>query len=388
MKELVSITGIGSVSPLGLGLDQAIEQYENIHHCIKDKDFDTGKIVCAEISSAAEEEIEKLRKSEPHFESLDRSVLLAIAASRICLQNMDWATKKSLGINIGSSRGATSLFEKYHSQFLDSGVCDTLSSPTTTLGNISSWVSYDLQNEGPVISHSITCSTALHALLNGIAWLKGGMADKFLVGGSEAPLTSFTMAQMHSLRIYSKSKDQYPCKSLDITKKENTLVLGEGASVACIEKGVTSDTLAVIEGIGYATEKPKHSVAISTNALCFQKSMKMALGEIPLEDIDAVVLHAAGTCLGDQAELNAVHEIFKSKIPLITSNKWKIGHTFAASGMLSIEMAIIMLKKNKFINNPLYSNSTSNKNLKKILVNAVGFGGNAVSILLSSPSNV
>jgi 3-oxoacyl-(acyl-carrier-protein) synthase len=83
-----------------------------------------------------------------------------------------------------------------------------LASPTTTLGNISSWVAHDLQSSGPEISHSITCSTALHALLNGVAWLKAGMADKFLVGGTEAPLTDFTIAQMRALKIYSNSAEE------------------------------------------------------------------------------------------------------------------------------------------------------------------------------------
>ena len=72
------------------------------------------------------------------------------------------------------------------------------------MGNISSWVAHDLQTEGPEISHSITCSTALHALLNGVAWLQSGKQIKFLVGGSEAPLTPFTIAQMQALKIYAK----------------------------------------------------------------------------------------------------------------------------------------------------------------------------------------
>ena len=78
-----------------------------------------------------------------------------------------------------------------------------LVSPTTTLGNISSWVAYDLGVKGATLSHSITCSTACTGL-NACAWLKGGMAKRFLVGGSEAPLTDFTVAQMRSLGIYSK----------------------------------------------------------------------------------------------------------------------------------------------------------------------------------------
>ena len=93
------------------------------------------------------------------------------------------------------------MFESHFQEFLETGIANTLASPTTTLGNISSWVAHDLQTAGPELSHSITCSTGLHAVLNGVAWLKAGMADAFLVGGSEAPLTPFTLAQMKAMKI-------------------------------------------------------------------------------------------------------------------------------------------------------------------------------------------
>jgi 3-oxoacyl-(acyl-carrier-protein) synthase len=63
-----------------------------------------------------------------------------------------------------------------------------------------------------------------------------------------------------------------------------------------------------------------------------------------------------------------------------------VGHTFGASGMLNIEMGILMLKHNQFIENPFFSNERLlPRELKTILVNAVGFGGNAVSIIISKP---
>ena len=69
-------------------------------------------------------------------------------------------------------------------------------------------MAHDLQTKGPEISHSITCSTGLHALLNGVTWLLSGMSDKFLVGGSEAALTDFTIAQMQALKVYAKSSGE------------------------------------------------------------------------------------------------------------------------------------------------------------------------------------
>ena len=383
MPTTISITAIASISGLGNDQDVIWQNYLNDNHCFIETSIGNQNTAIAPLNSESKKKISELKKSDTKYRSLDNSVLFALAASRKAIEKAGWQNNTAFGINIGSSRGATELFEKHHLDFIQSGKVETLASPTTTLGNISSWVSHDLQSQGPEISHSITCSTALHALLNGIAWLKSGMAEKFLVGGSEAPLTDFTIAQMRALKIYSKNNDDFPCRALDLNKKQNSLVLGEGAAVCCLEMGRTDKTIAVIEGIGYATEILEHNVSVSTEATCFQKSMKMALGATELSEVDAIVMHAPGTIKGDLSEYKAIQKIFGNDLPLLTTNKWKIGHTFGASGMLSIEMAILMLQNQTFIGVPFAEAKTEKKPLRKIMVNAVGFGGNAVSVLLS-----
>ena len=383
MPKTISITAITSISGLGNNQDAIWQNYLNDNHCFIVTSIGNQNTNIAPLNSNSKKVIRELKKSDAKYKSLDNSVLFAIAASRKATEKAGWKKGDTFGINIGSSRGATELFEKHHLDFIQSGKVETLTSPTTTLGNISSWVAHDLQSQGPEISHSITCSTALHALLNGIAWLKSGMADKFLIGGSEAPLTDFTIAQMRALKIYSKNNDEFPCRALDLNKKQNSLVLGEGAAVCCLEIGRTDKTIAVIEGIGYATEILEHNVSVSAEATCFQKSMKMALENTKLSDVDAIIMHAPGTIKGDLSEYKAIQKIFGDALPLLTTNKWKIGHTFGASGMLGIEMAILMLQNQFFIGVPFGEAKTEKKSLKKIMVNAVGFGGNAVSVLLS-----
>ena len=383
MIEPISITAINSISPLGDSLLDAWNSYQDKEHCFQLKKFNKNTVFIAALPENASAKIEKLRTSDSKYKNLDDSVLFAIYASRKAMESADWKASDNFGINIGSSRGATALFEKYHQDFLKHDEAKTLTSPTTTLGNISSWVAHDLQTQGPEISHSITCSTALHALLNGVAWLNSRMTDKFLVGGTEAPLTAFTIAQMQALKIYAKENSEYPCRALDLEKKQNTMILGEGASIACLEKGKQQNALAIIQGIGYATEILEHNISISTEAECFQRSMKMALGELSPDEVDVIVMHAPGTKKGDLSEFKAISRVFCGKIPFLTTNKWKLGHTFGASGMLSLELAILMLLHQKAIAVPFVKEQPQPKQLKKILVNAVGFGGNAVSVLLS-----
>lgn len=387
MSNTISITAIASLSPLGNDAKTIWKNYLRPQHCFQIKDFGTRKAFAATLDADSKALVDRIRKSDAKYRSLDDSVLFAIAASRKAIEQAGWDKNAVFGINLGSSRGATNLFEKHYQDFLDSDKAQTLASPTTTLGNISSWVSHDLQSDGPEISHSITCSTALHALLNGVAWLRSGMADKFLVGGSEAPLTDFTIAQMQALKIYAKegqdeSVQEYPCRAFDLDKKQNTMILGEGAAVCCLEIGRKENALAFIEGIGYATEILEHNTSISAEADCFQKSMSRALQEIPLSEVDAIVMHAPGTKAGDLTEYKAIQKIFGGQLPMLTTNKWKIGHTFGASGMLNIELAVLMLQHQEFISVPFSDVKVHRKPIRKILVNSVGFGGNAVSVLL------
>ncbi|MDG1397007.1 MAG: beta-ketoacyl synthase N-terminal-like domain-containing protein [Polaribacter sp.] len=383
MNNPISITALSSISALGNTQEEIWQNYLSDQHFLCQKEVCGKFVFVGELSQKSQDIIKELKRSDTKYRNLDDSVLLAIYVSREVVKKANWNSDNNFGVNFGSSRGATALFEKYYKEFLETKKSSTLSSPTTTLGNISSWVAHDLQTIGPEISHSITCSTALHSLLNGVAWINSGMSDKFLVGGSEAALTDFTIAQMQALKVYAKNKDEYPCKSFNLKKKQNTMILGEGAAAICLETGSINNALAKISGIGFATEVLMHNTSISADAQCFQKSMKMALGEFSPNEVDTIVMHAPGTIKGDQSEVNAISKVFQNKIPFLTTNKWKLGHTFGASGMLSLELAVLMLQHQKVINVPFSEKQIYPKSIKKVLINAVGFGGNAVSILLS-----
>ena len=197
---------------------------------------------------------------------------------------------------------------------------------------------------------------------------------------------------MESLKIYAneetlnldkKEDGFYPNRALDFSKTKNSMVLGEAAAIACLEVGKPENTIAFIEGIGYATDDITHNISITEEAICFQKSMQMALKNTNISEVDAIVMHAPGTIKGDLSEMQAIKKMFPETLPLLTSNKWKIGHTFGASGMLSLELATLMLQHNQFIGVTFGEKQIQKREIKKILINAVGFGGNAVSILIS-----
>ncbi|MBI6119330.1 beta-ketoacyl synthase N-terminal-like domain-containing protein [Salegentibacter maritimus] len=383
MKSPVYISSLSSVSALGQSRAEIWENYKKPKHFINKHQFEKTEAFAAFLPEQVQEAIKSLRGQELNYKKLDDSVLFAIYSARKAIKEAGWKDEKDIGVNIGSSRGATGLFEKYHQEFLETGKAATQASPSTTLGNISSWVSQDLQTKGAAFSHSVTCSTGLHAVVNAIAWMQAGFVNKFLAGGSEAALTAFTIAQMKAMKIYASEDLDFPCRALDMGKKRNSMILGEASGILALQKENSENAIAKITGIGYATETLKHSVSISENGESLQRAMKMAIGEKDFSKIDAVVMHAPGTIKGDLSEVNAIKALFGENTPAITSNKWKLGHTFAASGILNIELAALMLQHQEFIEVPFSEISKTPARLENILVNAVGFGGNAVSVLIS-----
>lgn len=390
-KKYIAITASGTVSPLGLHASGTGESWYDGKTRIK-KHVRLENAHAAALPEGAELRLEELKGKKKAFSHLDRSVLLAILAAEQLKPHIELNKHLRIGVNIGSSRGATGLFEKDYGRFSSDKTMKTsaYTSPTTTLGNLSSWVMQHLELHGPVISHSITCSTAMQALINGIAWLKADMADMFIVGGTEAPLTPFTIAQMRSMNIYAPDTMQgFPCMPLAAGHpNQNSMVLGEGASLFLLEKISeeeleTRKVLAIIKGFGYGNEAIHSLTNISSRGEHFQKSMKMALQGCSPPDL--ILLHAPGTAKGDASELHAINTVFSDNTHDLYSNKWQIGHTLGASAALSIQNAIDILAMGTCPSFPYPTHLAPKKNqIQSILVNAAGFGGNAGSVLLHS----
>lgn len=351
-----------------------------------------GRSSIAPLHYEGDKVLKEISEKSYVYRGLDRSVLMAIYAARLAVANAGWSGEQNIGINIGSSRGSTALFEKYITMFNESGLVPASASPVTTLGNISSWVGQDLNSNGPAISHSTTCSTGIQAIANGFAWLKSGMSDKFLAGASEAPLTPFTVAQMKALGIYSDDvSTSLPCRPLSANHK-NTFVLGEGAAVFALEKIAENklykenSSSIVIESVGFGFEKINSKTGISREGHHFQLAMANALNNASDKSpVDLILLHAPGTVAGDFAELNAIETIYgKSQIPLLGSSKWMTGHTLGASACLSLDYAIFILKTQSYLGFPYDAlvKTTPAERIDRVLINAAGFGGNAASMIV------
>ncbi|TXC78834.1 beta-ketoacyl synthase N-terminal-like domain-containing protein [Luteibaculum oceani] len=376
MRVDLDVLGWESISPLGSSVSEIWDHYKSPTHRLQHLN-----LWCGKLWDKQEREISAFTETKKYYQKLDRSIALgAFVANRLKGKNH---LSDQLGVNAGSSRGATGKLEESFQQFIENGDVPLQTSPQTTAGNIASFIAQEIGSTGIAISHSITCSTFSHGVANAAAWLNAGMAEQFLVVGSEAALTPFTFQQMKSLGIYSNADVQQaiPCRALDETKEDNTMILGEGAIGVLLGKNQNSQFK--IRSIGISKENVKSPSGVSLNGLACQQSMQMALESASLRTVDFIVSHAPGTILGDQSEMNAIRSVFGGSHPPVTNNKWKIGHTFGASGGFSLEMALLMLRENEIVLPPyIKAGKPKKQELRSAIVNAIGFGGNSISLLI------
>lgn len=366
------------------------------------------------LPAEAELQIRDYKRSSKLFYDLDKTALLSAmvaeaACSKFNLSKMGLET----GIAVGSSRGPTGLLESSITHFLESGSVPTCTSPLTTYGNLASTVAQHLKLYGSLTAHSATCTGGLISLLQGIAFIKSNMSKAFLAIATEAPLTPFTFAQMKALRILAdiSSNNPYPCRPLALQSNSEDytgLILGEASAAFLLAsseeqsfKGITP--LAILSSVASASEPIPSATGITPEGSHLVATMKNAIKMSGNPMIDLVLMHAPGTKQGDSAEIAAITEVFKDyqQFPALYSTKWLTGHTFATSGLLSLEVAIALFQGNglnqlpyptRKINKKEASDKTEevdivssilDKKPQHILINCAGFGGLAASAVVS-----
>lgn len=319
----------------------------------------------------------------------DRSVRMAYLTAVEAIASHPTIAEFKTGVSMGTSRGPTRNWEQSFQDFQENKPISPFTSPSTTPGVLSSEIAAALNLTGPDLTVSMTCSSSLAAILNGLAWLKARWCDYFLAGGSEAALTPFTLAQAEALNLYSKksSEDPWPCQPLNFHKSENTLVLSEAAATILLSLNPTYKSYPFISGFGAAREELSSPAGISNDGEAFRKAMTQALNFSPGK-VDLILVHAPGTILGDLAEFQAIQQVFGEKeMPQLFPLKALVGHSYGASGALAIVAAITLFTNSFPIPDYYFNQGTHSRSVlpKRILVNAAGFGGQCISILLEKP---
>jgi 3-oxoacyl-[acyl-carrier-protein] synthase II len=391
----LAIVGMGSISHAGASREAQRAFYRAATPAFVHAATARDRYVVGRLAPAAEEALTTFVRERKSVRPFDRSAQLAAFAAREAIAQAGWSGGEPSGVAVGSSRGATALLEHHHEAFVRAPEArlPNRTSPLTTLGNIASAVARELEvarlETTMAADLSMTCSTAAVALLTGVAWLRAGLGSRYLCGGCEAPLTPFTLEQMAAVGVLARGEfDPWPCRG-SAAEKPNSMVLAEGAALVALEAGAPpTRALAYVSGVGSAVERAESLTAMNAEGTGLQTSMRRALHDAGLARVDAVVTHTPGTTLGDSAELAAVRALFGDDLPVLTSNKWLIGHTLGASASLSLAFAVDLLGGEPVPRYPYpvpFTQHALRERPRTILVNSAGFGGICVSFVVSAP---
>ena len=401
MAERVFITGMGIISSIGNNVDETFLSIKSLKSGIGKISFlDTrlaDEIHVCEVKLSGKELFEIAEMM--YRKGYTRTALLGLIAAKEAV--------KSSGINIladtrtglisATTVGGMDKTEQYYFDYLKDG-SNSIYAASHDAGNITEKIADELGVCGYISTVSTACSASANAIIVGAKLIKDGIADRIIAGGTDA-LTKFTLNGFKSLMILSKTG----CKPFD--EMRDGITLGEGAAFIVLESehSVLSRNKEIIcELIGYGNAcDAYHQTATSPDGkgpfLAMQQALKMS-GLTP-SDISYINAHGTGTTNNDLSEGRAIENVFSPKIPPMSSTKAYTGHCLAASGGIEAVISSLAIQNKILIPNLNFSEKIKelsfkpitelllNVDIKNVLSNSFGFGGNNSALLFSKVSN-
>ena len=415
----VVISGIGIVTPLGLGKlnvwnkltagESGIEEIES---------FDASDLTCkiaGEIPSGSFNE-GKLDLDE-WFEvkeqrKLDRFIMLGIIAADEAIKDSniklsDEETLSKTGVMVGSGIGGLKTISETSILLEEKGPrrISPFFIPSSLINLISGQISIKYGFKGPNHSVVTACSTGSHAIGDASRIISFGDADIMIAGGSEAAICKLGVAGFAAARALSSSFNESPnLASRPWDKKRDGFVMGEGSGVVVLEeyehaKKRGANIYAEIVGYGMSGDS-YHITAPEPSGTGAYNAMKNALSNAQIDpnNIDYINAHGTSTPLGDIIELQAVKRLMGSSLSLknllMSSTKSSIGHLLGAAGAVEAIFSILSMKFNiapptlnlddkadeaKEFN--LVAKHPIDKKINYCLSNSFGFGGTNASLV-------
>lgn len=347
MRRVV-ITGVGALSPLGL---TAQESWDN---CVEGVSgvgpitlFDSSEYL-VQIACEVKGFDPKKYMSPANARRRDRCQQLAIAAANKALidSGLEITENNShrVGVVISSSIGGISTLENSVRNILNNGPrrVSPLTIPMLMPNGPSGLVAIEIGAEGPALSVSSACASSSDGI--GLAWqyIRNGMCDAFLTGGSEATICPVGIASFDRLGAMSRRNSDFSMTPQPFDKNRDGLVMGEGACVLVLEelnraKERGANILAELAGYGI-TGDAFHITAPHNEGAGGAKAIvqAMEIAEVNSSDVDYINAHGTATPLNDASETKAIKTVFGQKAykMAISSTKSMTGHMMGATGSL------------------------------------------------------
>lgn len=388
MRDRVVITGMGVVSALGIGAEAncaALLCGESGVRTVRYLPTEHREFLVGEVPMSGEELRQCLGLPVGVY---SRTHLLGVLALKEALEQSKLLQQSGLALISGTTVGGMDVTEHYFPEPQPTGrEIHDCGASTNEIADYFDCFDYTMTS-------STACSSAMNALIMGKLLIESGERDVVVAGGAEA-LSLFHLNGFKSLMIL----DTQRCRPFDQTRAG--LNLGEGAAYLVLERESSAvkrgaEILGVLSGVGNGCDA-FHQTASSENGEGAYLAMTQALAESGLtpSDIDYVNAHGTGTPNNDASESAALRRVFSGNVPPVSSTKSYTGHTTSASGSIEAAFCFLAMRngflpcQTEFQNideqciTPVSGSESPHGELRHVMCNAFGFGGNDSSIILS-----
>jgi 3-oxoacyl-[acyl-carrier-protein] synthase II len=342
MSRRVVITGLGAVTPLGVGARPLHERWLAGECGIED-----GVGRCTEFDPTQFMSSKEARRS-------DRFAQLAIAACAEAVSDAGWGDgppcdPEAIGCVIGTGIGGMGTFEVSHDAMRDRGPerVSPLSIPLIMGNAASGLLAMRHGLRGPVFGVMSACASGTHAIGTAMRAIQAGDADAMITGGAEATLTPFAKAAFAAMEATSPTGISRPFDA-----RRDGFVMGEGAGVLILEDAdlaAARGARVLGELLGYAaTDDAHHLTAPDPAGRGASTAIVRALADagVKPEDLDYVNAHGTSTPLNDRSETQALKLAlngYAGEVP-VSSTKSAIGHLLGAAGAVEAIATVLALR--------------------------------------------
>src|ERR1041384_1691309 len=403
--ERVVITGMGTVNPLGLTVEESWKNAINgISGVAPITLFDSSPLnvhIAAEVKGFVPEKYMDSKEARRR----DRVEQLGVAAARDALANSGLEITESntgrIGVLVSSAIGGLKSLQDAVIMNHTEGPrrVSPFLIPMLMPNGTAGMIAIDHQIKGPCFSVASACASGSDGIGTALLMLKSGMIDAALAGAAEMTVCSTGVAAFDRVGAMSRRNDNYSMTPQPFDKNRDGLVMGEGAAILVLEteshaKARGANILAELAGYG-ATADPFHVTAPHANGAGGAAAIQMALASAKanVDDLGYINAHGTGTQLNDQSETRAVKAALGEKayqIP-ISSTKSMTGHMMGATGALEAIFCVQAVRDGVLPPTIHYEtpdpecdldyipNQAREKKIDLAISNAFGFGGhNAV----------
>jgi len=401
LSRRVVVTGVGLVSPLGIGTEatwQAVLQGKNGVGPITA--FDATDFACriaGEVKGF--DPYQYIEKKE--VKKMGRFIQFAIAASDCAFScsglKVDADNEEQVGVYIGSGIGGFEVIEREHKNLLEHGPrrISPFFIPATIVNLASGFVSIRIRAKGPNSATATACTTSAHSIGDSFKIIQRGDADAMICGGTEACITPMGVGGFAAMRALSTRNDDPEHASRPWDHDRDGFVVGEGAGILVLEeldsaKRRGARVLAEMVGYGMSADA-FHVTAPSENGDGAYRVMRNALRDAGLEpvQIDYINAHGTSTAMGDRIETLAIKRCFGERAyqMAVSSTKSMTGHLLGGAGGLEAGLTVLAIRDqiappttNHYVPDPecdldYVPNHARPMPIEYALSNSFGFGG-------------